>query len=197
MNIIFSHVNIIAYFMIFLFGLVFCQQTQKEKQAFPTYKLTTAVSFLQGINLNRETKQKKVNTRAKDKVRKVFLNYYNLNEQQKKQILMDIHQYQLQTKFQLFTTKNMSTSFKMKETNIEISDKNKYQQEINSFILDPESNSDFVTNNIKTNNFQTLNNCNGYNKTSRNLQQTQSQDYYFQSPTLLGNKLINFSCQNE
>ncbi|KAL4467618.1 hypothetical protein ABPG73_022044 [Tetrahymena malaccensis] len=119
---------------------------------------------------------------------KILTNYF--------QIVCSITTFNLEvpkeTKLQLLTIKNISSSVKIKETNFEILDKNKYQQEINSFILDPESNQDdFVTNSIKTNNFQNLKNCNGYNQIRRNIQQTQSQDYYLQSPTLLSGTKIN------
>ncbi|KAL4467617.1 hypothetical protein ABPG73_022043 [Tetrahymena malaccensis] len=152
-------------------------------------------SFLSSKSISSNQKNKVQSQEFKQSVFiKILTNYF--------QIVCSITTFNLkvpkETKLQLLTIKNIPSSVKVKDINFEILDKDKYQQEIHSFILDPESNQDFATNNIKTTNYQTLNNCNGYNQTTRNIQQTQSQDYNLQSPALLsGNKIINFTSQKE
>ncbi|EAR84930.2 transmembrane protein, putative (macronuclear) [Tetrahymena thermophila SB210] len=84
-------------FIIFLINRILTQYIYQLKKLITQIinKLSKKLSFLQGIQLNKKINQKQINPNIKDKVKKVFQNYSNMSDEQKKQILMDIHQYQL------------------------------------------------------------------------------------------------------
>ncbi|EAR84932.3 transmembrane protein, putative (macronuclear) [Tetrahymena thermophila SB210] len=140
------------------------------------------------FQFNKKKKKRILNPIIKAKVQKSFQNYLNLSQKQKMEFYMNIFEHGLKSKFQERNEKNFnSTAFRKIE--IEMSQKTN-QQQIQSFLtLDPESNTESLVNNVKMNCFQTLNNCSGYNKSTSNILQTQSQEQFFRSPLILSNKI--------
>ncbi|KAL4467615.1 hypothetical protein ABPG73_022041 [Tetrahymena malaccensis] len=124
---------------------------------------------------------------------KILTNYF--------QIVCSITTFNLKvpqkSKYQIQIDNNLNSS-SIRNIDIEIQDKAKQQLILSSQILEPEYNSESAINNIKTNNFQTINNCSGYNnQTTQNVQCIQSQESFLRSPQLLQNKMNKLQFKQE